>query len=293
VGDALARITATGDLTITYQVELDDRAVYTGTAILYGAYMPLRSFTTWDDHWVLEVDDHLIMDGQDIGQALGYDAAFGFTRLGGQSFYFFEQNGLLGISYGGQVLPNLYEQVFHNRCCEAAIHNVEAGPDAVWFHALRDGAWYWVEAVTPPSSQVADRADEELALQSLMDFFEHLSAGRYEEASQLYGGPYEVLSEYNPTPDPQDHAALWQAACTSNGFQCLRVCSARLPEDGAAKAEYRFLVEFSTPDDQLFVRGPCCGASETKMPSESEFLFTVTVTKDGEYRVQDLPVYVP
>jgi hypothetical protein len=146
VGDALARITATGDLTITYQVELDGRAVYTGTALSYGAYMPLRSFTTWDDHWVLEVDDHLIMDGQDIGQALGYDAAFGFARIGGRSFYFFDQDGLVRISYGDQVLPNAYETVFHNQCCEAAIHNVEAGPEAVWFHALREGIWYFVEA---------------------------------------------------------------------------------------------------------------------------------------------------
>lgn len=137
------------------------------------------------------------------------------------------------------------------------------------------------------------RAGEELALQSLVDFFEHLSAGRYEEAGQLYGGSYEVLSEYNPTLDPQDHAALWQGACTSNGFQCLRVRSARLQEDGSTQAEYRFLVEFYTPDDQLFVRGPCCGASETEMPSPSEFLFTVAVSEDGEHGVQDLPVYVP
>jgi hypothetical protein len=86
------------------------------------------------------------MDGQDIGQALGYDAAFGFSRMGEQSFYFFERDGWVGISYGGQVLPDLYEEVFHNQCCEAAIHNVEAGPNAVWFHALRDGVWYWVEA---------------------------------------------------------------------------------------------------------------------------------------------------
>ncbi|MFN2227814.1 MAG: hypothetical protein ACK2UY_15950 [Anaerolineae bacterium] len=146
VGDTLARIAITGVPTITYQVELGARVIYTGTAVGVGAYMPLRSFTTWDEHWVLEVDDHLIMDGQDIGQALGYDAAFGFARIGAQSFYFFEQAGLVRISYGDQVLPNVYEAVFHNHCCEASIHNVEAGPDAVWFHALREGTWYFVEA---------------------------------------------------------------------------------------------------------------------------------------------------
>jgi hypothetical protein len=146
VDDALARITATLFPTITYQVELGTQIVYAGTAVAVGAYMPLRSFTTWDDHWVLEVDDHLIMDGQDIGQALGYNAAFNFARIGALSFYFFEQDGLVRISYGDQVLPNAYETVFHNHCCEASIHNVEAGPDAVWFHALREGTWYFVEA---------------------------------------------------------------------------------------------------------------------------------------------------
>jgi len=156
VGDDLARVTRTDEASFTYQVELGTRSVYSGTAALHGAYMPLRSLTTWDGHWVLEVDDHLIMDGQDIGQTLGYDAAFGFARIGGQPFYFFEQNGLVGISYGEQVLPHLYEQVLHNRCCEAAIHNVEAGAEAVWFHALRDGVWYWVEARTPASSEVSD-----------------------------------------------------------------------------------------------------------------------------------------
>jgi hypothetical protein len=153
VGDDLARVTRTGDVSFAYQVELGTRSVYTGTAALYGAYMPLRSFTTWGDHWVLEVDDHLIMDGQDIGRTLGYDAAFGFARIGGEPFHFFEQNGMVGISYGGQVLRDLYSKVLHNRCCEAAIHNVEAGPDAVWFHALRDGVWTWVEAGTLASSE--------------------------------------------------------------------------------------------------------------------------------------------
>jgi hypothetical protein len=153
VGDTLAHITTTGFPTITYQVELGAQgvpdstaAVYTGTTVAVGAYVPLHSFTTWDGHWALEVDDHLIMDGEDISQVLGYDAAFGFARIEGRSFYFFEQDGLVHISYDDQVLPNTYEVVFHNQCCEASIHNVEAGPDAVWFHALREGTWYFVEA---------------------------------------------------------------------------------------------------------------------------------------------------
>ena len=149
------------------------------------------------------------------------------------------------------------------------------------------------KATTPGSSEMQVPADQELALQSLLDFFGHLSAGRYQKASQLYGGPYEQLIHHNPALDPQDHAALLRNACTVNGFQCLRVRTARLHQQVASGAEFHFGVEFSTPDGGLFVRGPCCGASETDMPPQSEFLFTVTMSKDGEYRVQDLPIYVP
>jgi hypothetical protein len=153
VGDALAQLSSTGFPTITYQVALDSgrptadaSPVYTGTAVGMGAYMPLRSFTTWDGHWALEVDDHLIIDGQDLGETLGYAAAFGFRLIRGQPFYFFEQGGQVRISYAGETLPNTYDQVFHNQCCEASIHNPLNLGDTVLFHALRDGTWYFVEA---------------------------------------------------------------------------------------------------------------------------------------------------
>jgi hypothetical protein len=153
VDDALARITFTGFPTLTYQVELDDGrptadalAVYSGTAVAMGAYMPLRSFTTWDGHWALEVDDHVIVDGQDLGRGLSYDAAFGFSLIHGQPFYFFEKEGKVYMSYGGRTLPNVYDQVFHNQCCEAAMHNPLILGDVVLFHARWNGTWYFVEA---------------------------------------------------------------------------------------------------------------------------------------------------
>jgi hypothetical protein len=146
VGDALAQVTFTGFPTLDYRVELDGQPVYSGTALAMGASMPLRSFTAWDGHWVLEVDDHLIMDGQDIGQASGYDAAFGFSLIRDQPFYFFEQEDQVRISYGGRTLPNAYDRVFHDQCCEGSIHNVEVLGNAVLFHALWNGTWYVVEA---------------------------------------------------------------------------------------------------------------------------------------------------
>jgi hypothetical protein len=41
------------------------------------------------------------------------------------------------------------------------------------------------------------------------------------------------------------------------------------------------------------VRGQCCGASETDMPSQSQFPYTVRTTCQSTYYVMDMPVYVP
>ena len=145
VGDSLTALSTTGEYTFTYQVASDGTVVHTGTAALQGAYHPLRGFRSWDGQWVLEVDDHLIVDGEDLGETRGWDAAFGYYLIGGQPFYLYEEDGQVRVSYAGQTLPYVYDEVFHNMCCEAAIHNIEAHEDVLWFHALRDGTWYFVE----------------------------------------------------------------------------------------------------------------------------------------------------
>jgi hypothetical protein len=56
---------------------------------------------------------------------------------------------------------------------------------------------------------------------------------------------------------------------------------------------YVFDVEFNNPDGSLFVRGPCCGATETEMPPESQFEYTVTKNAEGKFVVLNTPPYVP
>lgn len=141
-------------------------------------------------------------------------------------------------------------------------------------------------ACTPVEDEIG------LARQSLVEFFSHLEEGNFVAAQELYGGSYEVLIGYNPSLDPDDHTALWRTACTVNGFQCLDVRTAVFNEL-TGEGEYIFTVEFSLPDETLFILGPCCGATETEMPPVSQFEYRVIEDADGNYVVLDLPVYVP
>ena len=131
----------------------------------------------------------------------------------------------------------------------------------------------------------------ESAKQTVITYFDLLSKGEYAAADALYGGDYEALASVNPVLDPADHAALWQNGCHLNGWQCLSVRSAILKEQHGDV--FTFLVEFNNSDGSLFVRGPCCGASETEMPPESTFEFRVIKSVEGHFKVLDLPVFVP
>lgn len=136
--------------------------------------------------------------------------------------------------------------------------------------------------------------NEMLARAVLVAFFDALNGGWYAEAAVQYGGSYEGLVDMNPDVDPTDHAALLERACTTNGFQCLRVKEI-VQQVQDSPDSYTFTIEFLNPDGSLFVRGACCGASETDMPPQSRFdVVVMSVPQAGNaLRVQNLPIYVP
>ncbi len=147
--------------------------------------------------------------------------------------------------------------------------------------------------VKPSTLQTTETlSDDQLALHALVDFLENLHAGKYDEAARLYGGTYETMIDHNPSIDPDNHAALFQNACTINGAQCLEVRSADLQKKVSA-TEFIFQVEFQNPDSSLFVRGSCCGGNETDFPPQSIFLFKVIKNDEDKFLVMDMVPYTP
>jgi len=135
------------------------------------------------------------------------------------------------------------------------------------------------------------KPDTEDTHAALTIFFESLSSKRYAEAVSAYGGSYEIMQTWNPDTNPTDYASLWQRACDQNGLRCLEVRTVTLEKQEGDT--FIFQVEFSNPDGSLFVRGPCCGASETEMPPESKFEYKVLKNIDDKFLVMDIPPYVP
>jgi hypothetical protein len=132
----------------------------------------------------------------------------------------------------------------------------------------------------------------ESAREALVNFFEALHAGRYVEAAELYGGSYEIPIDHNPPVDPNDHPALLRNACTINGAQCLLIRSVAL-RTSSSNSGFVFLVQFQNEDGTRFEIGQCCGGNAADFKPVWQFVYTVVLSDDGEFLVQDLPPYVP
>jgi hypothetical protein len=132
--------------------------------------------------------------------------------------------------------------------------------------------------------------DLDLARYTLLTFFTLLHDGRYAEAVPLYGGSYDGMRGNNPLIPPDDYTALFESSCT-NQRPCLLVANI-IDEEKVSESEFKFIVEFVWIDGTLYKRGPCCGATESEMPTEWQFPYTVKII-DGQYKVMEEPVLMP
>lgn len=145
VGDELVMVDVLGKSDDTYQVRKGDRSVYSVTVPGPRVDNPIKGLWSWDGQWVLEVAGNVIVNGTNLNQQAGYAEAFGWRLLYGKPLYFFKQEDGIHICYDDSMLPHTYDDVIHYRCYEQTVFNVGWSDDMVWFHALRDGMWCYVE----------------------------------------------------------------------------------------------------------------------------------------------------
>ena len=140
-----------GDLIAYAQTGASSVNIYAGTGLLYSGKAPAgsaadSSLQTWGrQHWVVEMNGNAILDGQDLNRLYHYDSVFQWHILNDQPFYFYTQNGLTHINYAGKDLPYTYDQVVHGPGSLPVFTPGDNG-HIIWFYALRDGVWYYVEA---------------------------------------------------------------------------------------------------------------------------------------------------
>ena len=132
----------------------------------------------------------------------------------------------------------------------------------------------------------SDNGNGDRAEDVLMRYFALLHEGEYAQAAELYGGTYDILIDWNPTVDANDHSRLLEMGCTVNGLQCLPVKTLGAQEDSAAN-RFEFQLQFENPDGSTFMLEP-----PTVAQTQVDFKYTVEQRGDA-FVVLELPVYVP
>lgn len=139
-------------------------------------------------------------------------------------------------------------------------------------------------------SQPQDEQEIEAARQALISYLDALKQGNYADVAELYAGDIKVLEKSNPDIPAEDQAALFQAACTQNGFVCDLSILNELSARKITPTGFRFVVELQDPDGAKFALGSCCGSDPSGESMVTQFEFYVE--KVGEkYRIMTLPIY--
>lgn len=150
-GDSTSPPVYFGDLIAYAQTNASAVNIYAGSGLLYSGEAPSGSAVpsdlhTWaKTHWAVEVNGHAIEDGRDLNLTHHYDSVFQWHVLNDQPFYFYTKSGQTHINYAGKDLPFVYDQVVHGGDSLPMFNPGDNG-HIVWFYALRDGVWYYVEA---------------------------------------------------------------------------------------------------------------------------------------------------
>lgn len=146
-----------GDQIAFAETNHDEITVYAGLGKLYSGAAPQSVKTgtpahtsdlhTWGkDHWALELAGDVIVDGVDLNANKNYQQVFNWQLINNQPFYFFTRGDIIRMNYAGEALPYTYDQVIHDQTGQTAMFNPGSNDQIVWFYALRDGLWYYVEA---------------------------------------------------------------------------------------------------------------------------------------------------
>ncbi len=131
---------------------------------------------------------------------------------------------------------------------------------------------------------ISNDTNIEAAREALMDYFVALEDGRYQDALEYYGGSFDILHNWFPIIDPDDHVALFAEGC--KGLLYCRTIRQVVSEEQLAPTEYRFVVEFVGADGGTFV------LTVPGFDPRSEYTYTV-IQQNGQWLVQELPPTLP
>jgi hypothetical protein len=139
-----------GDYLAYAAIDNSQMSVLTDAQVLYSlpelAPAAPGQLSAWSGHWALETEDNVIVDGQSMIESMNAERIFHWHTIYNQPFFFYTKSGLTRMHYAGRNLPYIYDQIITGDTPDSVLFQPGGNEHMVWFFALRDGLWYYVEA---------------------------------------------------------------------------------------------------------------------------------------------------
>ncbi|MFZ6026858.1 MAG: WD40 repeat domain-containing protein [Chloroflexota bacterium] len=141
------------------QVTMNDQVVYNQALEGIVTDCPVERITIWNQHWILDMSEQVVMDGKPLSEIFGHMTIFEWRLFDNKPLYFFQDGGRYGLVYDGEEFPVYYDEIIHE-CL--SVNNgaglsfgIQHGNRYTSFIARRDGMWYFVtlELTNPPAPQ--------------------------------------------------------------------------------------------------------------------------------------------
>ena len=129
---------------VTLQVLNGRHEIIFTFATYFGTHVPIKRFQAWDKHWILEVSNFIVQDGEMLNEKFGFEEMFNWHLLHEKPFYFFRKGPQTGFSYDGKFFSTYYDEIIHGYCCGLALNNPMLKDNTLRFFGKRDGIWYYV-----------------------------------------------------------------------------------------------------------------------------------------------------
>lgn len=113
-------------------------------ASYYVTHVPIKKFKDWNSHWILEVSNFVVQDGNILNEKYNFEEVFDWFLIKEKPFYFFRKGPRVGLSYNDKFFSTYYHEVIHGYCCGLTLNNPQFKDDVLRFFGKRDGIWYYV-----------------------------------------------------------------------------------------------------------------------------------------------------
>lgn len=129
-------------------IRYNDKTIYRYISTLIINNYP-DSFCVWDNNWMFETYNIVVMNGTVLNHELDYDEIFSWHLLDDKPTFFVKNKGKYQISFDGKLIPRAYDEIFHHWCMSWACdvtdgENPHTDGKTTSFKARRDNTWFLV-----------------------------------------------------------------------------------------------------------------------------------------------------